>query len=264
VAFFDAHFFSDVLALSVSASVLLPQKTSRQIGMKSGENKRQYPTLYLLHGLSDDHTIWLRRTSIERYAAEKNLAVVMPAVGRSFYQDMVAGSSYWAFISDELPAIMQQFFPLAAAREQTFAAGLSMGGYGALRLGLQKPHSFAAVASLSGALDLDRRVRESAKPESPLRPAEVTGIFGPRPAIDGSPADLFFLAQKLAAGDGPRPRLYLACGTEDPLLEDNRRLHRHLDGLHLENTYVENPGAHDWAYWDAQIQRVLDWLPLPK
>ena len=95
MAFLDVHCFSDALGLSVSFYVLLPQKAARQIGMPGGEQRVQYPTLYLLHGLSDDHTIWLRRTSIERYAAAKNLAVVMPAVGRSFYQDMANGAKYW-------------------------------------------------------------------------------------------------------------------------------------------------------------------------
>jgi S-formylglutathione hydrolase FrmB len=264
MAFCECHFFSDVLALSVSASVLLPQQATRQIGMPGGEKRAAYRTLYLLHGLSDDHTIWMRRTSIERYAAVKNLAVVMPAVARSFYQDMVAGPKYWTFLSEELPAVMRHFFPLSAAREENFAAGLSMGGYGALRLALQKPESFCAAASLSGALDIAQRVRDAAKPGSPFTEADVRGIFGDQPRIEGTDSDLFHLAQRLASGEQPKPKLYLACGTEDSLLEDNRRFHRHLDSLHLENSYAEGSGAHEWGYWDAQIQRVIRWLPLGK
>src|SRR5688500_5792944 len=145
MAFFDCHFFSDTLAMTVSAHVLIPQESTRQIGLESGPARASYPTLYLLHGLSDDHTIWMRRTSIERYAAAKNIAVVMPAVGRSFYQDMASGPKYWTFVSEELPVLMRQFFPLSTTREETFAAGLSMGGYGALRLGLARPDKFAAV-----------------------------------------------------------------------------------------------------------------------
>jgi len=264
MAFCECHFFSDVLALSVSVSVLIPQQATRQIGMRGGEKRAAYRTLYLLHGLSDDHTIWMRRTSIERYAAAKNLAVVMPGVGRSFYQDMVAGPKYWTFLSEELPSVMRHFFPLSAVREENFAAGLSMGGYGALRLALQLPHAFAAAASLSGALDIARRVRDAVDPSSPLTAADVRGIFGTDPRIEGSESDLFHLAQQLALSDAPKPNLYLACGTDDSLIEDNRRLHRHLDGLHLDSTYVEGPGAHEWGYWDTQIQRVLQWLPLGK
>src|SRR5687767_12589242 len=146
MAFFDCHFFSDTLAMTVSAHVLIPQESTRQIGLESGPARSSYPALYLLHGLSDDHTIWLRRTSIERYAAAKNLAVIMPAVARSFYQDMVSGPKYWTFVSEELPALIEQFFPISPEREDRFAAGLSMGGYGAFRLGLLKPERYSAVA----------------------------------------------------------------------------------------------------------------------
>src|SRR4030095_14992572 len=108
----------------------------------------------------------------------KNLAVVIPAVARSFYQDMASGPKYWTFLSEELPAMMRQFFPLSAAREDTFAAGLSMGGYGALRLGLAKPEKFAASASLSGALDYVKRLKEAGKESSRVSKAEWIGIAG--------------------------------------------------------------------------------------
>src|SRR5437868_6066068 len=148
MAFFDCHFFSDVLGLTVTAHVLLPQKTERQIGLAGGaKTDGGFPTLTLLHGLSDDHTIWSRRTSIERYAAARNLAVIMPAAGRSFYQDMASGARYWTFVSEELPAILRHFFPLSEKRADNFVAGLSMGGYGAMRLALAHPERFAAAAS---------------------------------------------------------------------------------------------------------------------
>jgi S-formylglutathione hydrolase FrmB len=261
MAFLDFHFFSEALALTCSAHVILPQATTLQIGMGGGRARDEYPTLYLLHGLSDDHTIWTRRTSIERYAAERNLAVVMPAVARSFYQDMASGPKYWTFLSEELPALCQHYFPLSAAREDTFAAGLSMGGYGALRLGLARPDRFAAVASLSGALDLARRLREVDKPSSRLNRTEWTGIFGTELKTPAD-ADLWLLASKIASSPGPRPALYLACGTEDELLADTRTFREHLEAVGLPVTYGESPGAHEWGYWDAQIQRVLEWLPV--
>ena len=261
MAFFDFHFFSESLALTCAAHVLIPQQTTAQIGMAGGARREKYPTLYLLHGLSDDHTIWMRRTSIERYAAEKNIAVVMPAAGRSFYQDMVSGPKYWTFVSEELPALCEQFFPLSSEREQRFAAGLSMGGYGALRLGLARPDRYAAAASLSGALDLARRLREAGREGALMNKAEYTGIFGPELRGEGTDADLFFLAEKVAASSGPRPQLFLACGTEDRLIEEQRALQKHLAALRLAATCEESPGTHEWGYWDAQIRRVLDWLP---
>ncbi len=262
MAFFDCHFFSDVLGLSCSAHVLLPQPAARQIGMAGGSQREWYPTLYLLHGLSDDHTIWMRRTSIERYAAAKNIAVVMPAAGRSFYQDMASGPRFWSFLSEELPALMTSFFPLSAAREDTFAAGLSMGGYGALRLGLAKPERFAAVASLSGALDVARRCREAGRETSRLTRAEMTGIFGPELAVERTDADLFHLAETLAKSGAARPAIHLACGMEDALLGESHAFQQHLSALGIECDFEESAGAHDWLFWDAQIQRVLDWLPL--
>jgi len=260
VAFVDFHFFSETLGLTCAAHVILPQATTLQIGMGGGVRREKYPTLYLLHGLSDDHTIWTRRTSIERYAAERNIAVVMPAVARSFYQDMASGPKYWTFLSEELPALCRHYFPLSEAREDNFAAGLSMGGYGALRLALARPDKFAAAASLSGALDLARRLREVGKPFARIDRQEWTGIFGPELKAPSN-ANLWLLASQVAAA-GPRPALYLACGTEDELISDTRTFHEQLEALGLPVTYHEDPGLHEWGYWDAQIQRVLKWLPL--
>ena len=258
MAFLDFHFFSDALGVSCAAHVIIPQATISQIGMVGGARRESYPTLYLLHGLSDDHTIWMRRTSLERYAAAKNIAVVMPAVGRSFYQDMASGPRYWTFISQELPSICEQFFPLSTAREDRFAAGLSMGGYGALRLGLARPDRYAAVASLSGALDLSRRLREVGRPDSLISKTEYLSIFGPE--LKAGDADLWPLAEKVARSGGPRPKLFLSCGTEDPLLAESRAFRDHLASVSLPATYEEGPGIHDWACWDAGIQRVLEWL----
>src|SRR5665647_1599457 len=130
MAFIQCDFYSEALGLSTSMSVILPQQTKTQIGMKGNVFTIKHPTLYLLHGLSDDHTIWMRRTSIERYASELGIAVVMPAVHRSFYTDMANGLNFWTFISEELPSIARSFFPLSEKREDNFVAGLSMGGYG--------------------------------------------------------------------------------------------------------------------------------------
>jgi len=251
MAFLDVHAFSESLARQVSFHVLLPQTLTRPV-----------PVLWLLHGLSDDHTTWLRRTSIERYAAARNLAVVMPAVGRSFYQDMANGARYWTFLSEELPALCRAWFPLSTAREDNFAAGLSMGGYGALRLALTHPDHFAAGASLSGALDLNRRLREAGREGSRISRAEWIGIFGPELRAEGTDSDLHFLAARAAAGQGPRPALFLSCGTGDELLPDSRDFHAHLDRVDLAHVYEEHPGEHDWEYWDTHIQRVIEWLPL--
>ncbi|TDF94128.1 alpha/beta hydrolase [Paenibacillus piri] len=255
MAFIDCHFFSESLGISTSMYVILPQPTTRQIGMETRAVKEKHPTLYLLHGLSDDHTIWMRRTSIERYAAEYGIAVVMPTVNRSFYTDMEQGYAYWTFISEELPAVAGSFFPLSGEREDTFAAGLSMGGYGALKLALSCPERFAAGASLSGATDIVNLVQE-------WQTAEFQHIFGDLTKIRGSRNDLFHLAEEMARSDGTKPRLYQCCGTEDFLYQDNVRFREHCRSLKVELTYEEEPGSHEWGYWDRKIQAVLQWLPI--
>ncbi|WP_159885188.1 alpha/beta hydrolase [Paenibacillus puerhi] len=256
MALMECHFFSEALGMSTSMNVILPQQTRSQIGMAGKSGADKHPVLFLLHGLSDDHTIWLRRTSIERYASSLGLAVVMPNANRSFYQDMAHGLAYWTFISEELPELARSFFPLAAEREKTFVAGLSMGGYGAMRLGLTYPERFSAAASLSGALDAARLAREW------LNPAEAAAMFGPAEGIEGSSRDLFHLLGGLESAAGPKPKLYQCCGTEDFLYADNQRFKEAAQKLGLDYRYEESQGDHNWAYWDAAIQRVLSWLPL--
>lgn len=252
MALIQCDFFSETLGISTSMYVILPQETQGQIGMQGRITAKKHPTLYLLHGMSDDHSIWLRRTSIERYVAPLGIAVVMPAVNRSYYTDMKHGYNYWTFVSEELPAIAQSFFPLSDKREDTFVAGLSMGGYGAFKLALRCPDKFAAAASLSGALDVAGF--------SNHRGEEWDNIFGRD--IQGSDNDLLHLATKVAASDGPKPLLYQCCGTEDFLYESNQRFLAHARDLNFDLVYDEEPAVHEWGYWDKKIQDVLAWLPL--
>ncbi len=239
-------------------TVILPQNTRRQIGMTGKAGAKKHPVLYLLHGMSDDHTIWLRRTSIERYAASLGLAVVMPAAARSYYTDMHFGLKYWTFISEELPALVESFFPISDKREDTFAAGLSMGGYGAFKLALSRPDKFAAAASLSGALD----PHELSK-TTPDRNLEHLTIFGDK-SIHGTPNDLYHVSRQLAKSGAEKPRLFQCCGTEDFLYQDNLKFKAHLESLSFDLTYEEGPGTHEWGYWDTHIQKVLSWLPLKR
>jgi putative tributyrin esterase len=255
MALIQCHFFSEVLQLSTSMTVILPQQTKAQIGMQNVKRGERHPTLYLLHGMSDDDTIWLRRTSIERYVAPLGLAVVMPQVHRSFYTDMAYGNRYWTFLSEELPEIARSFFPLSDAREDNFVAGLSMGGYGAFKWALNKPDQFAAAASLSGALHRNK------VPEDPNRLREYKLIYGDQ-TVAGTDNDLFWLLQQCDKKDGPKPKLYHCCGKEDFLYEDNILFREASRQTSLDCTYEEEPGSHEWGYWDRKIQDVLAWLPL--
>lgn len=249
MAVLTCDLFSESLQRGTSVRVVLPQATEAQIGVVEIDASGPPPVLYLLHGLSDDHTAWARYTSIERYAAARGLAVVMPAVDRSFYANEVHGHRYWDWVSEELPRLVGTFFRVSQAPEDTFVAGLSMGGYGALKLAFTHPERYAAAASLSGALDL---VRMQDRPD---REDVFRRVFdGPVGAGD----DLFAL---LDNADGVPP-LHVSCGTEDWLLPDSERLLAAARAAGVEVTEDLRPGDHEWGLWDAVIREVVDWLPL--
>lgn len=236
-------------------TVLLPQVADAQIGVHATATNAEPPTLYLLHGLSDDDTIWTRHTSIERYAAELGVAVIMPQVHRSFYADEVHGNRYWTFLSEELPALVARFFRLSPRREDTSVAGLSMGGYGAIKWALRQPERFAAAASLSGALDMARRTGDNV----PADPAIFRRIFG-ESGVAGTSDDLFWLIDQADERGVDLPRLLVCCGTEDWLYPDSLAFRDTCATANVEVSTDFGPGDHDWAYWDAKIQDVLRWM----
>jgi len=253
MALATCDFFSDVLEVGTSITVVLPQTTQAQIGVASDAGPAgPPPVLYLLHGLSDDHTAWTRYTSVERYAAAAGLAVVMPSVGRSWYADEVGGHLYWTYLSEELPQVVASFFRVSQEPSETFVAGLSMGGYGALKLALRHPERYAAAASLSGALDL---VELAGRPE---RVGLFERVFGDR-GLEGD--DLY---RMLAAADpGTLPALHLSCGTdEEVLMGANQRFAAQARELGADVTTVFVPGDHEWGLWDSLLPQVIDWLPL--
>lgn len=248
----NCDFFSDVLEVGTSMTVVLPQPTEEQIGVEATQRRTDFPVLYLLHGLSDDHTAWLRYTSIERYAAAAGLAVIMPAVHRSFYADEAHGHRYWTFVSEELPEIVRSFFRLSTEPSETFVAGLSMGGYGALKLGLSHPTRFGAIASLSGAIDVRQLAVRSERAELFQR------------VFDGKITDTDDIFALLDAAEHETiPPLYISCGTEeDRLMPPNQRLAKEALDRGVDVTTDFRPGVHEWGLWDAVIQDVINWLPL--
>jgi putative tributyrin esterase len=262
MALMHVNFFSDVLGMSMDMDVILPQQTKGQIGMEGKAESGQYKTMYLLHGMSDDQTTWQRRTSIERYVSKLGIAVVMPTTHLGFYTDTVYGMRYWTFISEELPCICREFFPrMSQRKEDTLAAGLSMGGYGAWKLGLRASDTFGAAASLSGALDIVEDYKRNVKEQTRVLPL-FQGIFGSETDLEGSDNDIFALADKLAASAAAEeelPRLYAWCGTQDFLYEGNIRAWKHVKKLGYDLTYSESEGDHQWKYWDEKIKDVLCW-----
>lgn len=246
MAVFHVTMKSSALDMSTNLLVLLP--TDLEEIPEDG-----FPVLYLFHGLSDDHTKWMRATRIEEYAAPYHLCVVMPEVQRSFYLNMELGLAYDDFITKELPAFIERTFPVTKRRERTFAAGLSMGGYGAVKTGLREYAKFGACAGLSGVYHpfafVDRNDKRSvAMMRSALGDAETL------PARD----DPYALAERqMELPAEQRTRLYLAVGNEDFLRGDNEAFRAHLDNIGFSYTHEEAPGTHNWDFWDEYIQHAL-------
>ncbi|MGX7352690.1 tributyrin esterase [Enterococcus canis] len=253
MALLEAYVYSNVLEMEVCLNVILPQKTSKKVGTSTTGGSAKLPVLYLLHGMGGNHSVWARRTSIERYVADLGLAVIMPSTDLGWYTDTSYDMKYWTFVSQELPNICHELFPqLSERKEDTFAAGLSMGGYGALKLGLATDQ-FQAVGSLSGAVNIGYHMQEFV---AVRKLAYWEGIFGPLDQVKGSANDLFALAAKKQAP----PAIYLACGEQDPLLLANKELTKKLTEWQIPFTFETAPGGHDWLFWDQQIQAFLQWL----
>ncbi len=256
MALLQVDFHSDVLQMAVSIDVILPQAPATQIGM-GGKRENVFPTLYLLHGLSDDHTIWQRRTSIERYAARYGIAVVMPNAHRSWYTDMVHGGRFFTYISEELPSVCRSFFNgMSEKREYNYVAGLSMGGYGALKIAMAYPERYAGAASFSGAIDVCKYVEDEG-----YRGRRSWGdIFGEEGSIVGTVNDVYGTTQKQIDSGAELPSVYLSCGTEDGLLPATRKMHELLDKNNISHAYREAAGNHNWEFWDDEIQRALEYF----
>ena len=254
MAFLQVQFYSDTLTVASSAYVILPEPR-QGIGMKAAAADELPKVLYLLHGYSDDHTIWMRRTSVERYAAEYNLAVIMPAVNHSFYTNEAQGEKYWDYVSEELPEVMHRFFRLSKKPGDTYVAGLSMGGYGAMKLALTHPERFAAAASFSGAVDVAADVDS----KTGERLEGFRRVFGDPAGIRGSDNDLFHLLEKNA--DAPhKPRLYVCCGTADFLYDHHLRFIPALEKHGWDVTRYEEPDTgHEWRFWDERIRFFIPW-----
>ena len=239
----EVRYFSEALQKSTGIFVIYPDKSVPV----------PYHCMLLLHGLSDDYSAWQRRTSIERYVADKPLIVVMPDGGRGFYVDALQGYKYLEAIAYELPELLRHWFTIDG---KWCTAGLSMGGYGAFRVALERPDLFVSAVSHSGAMTIGRyyptATAESDEPRDVSFIKEFLPVFGV--AAPGGKDDLVELAKNAK----PLPALRHDCGTEDFLLESNRTLHRELENLGIKHEYEEFTGDHNWEYWDEHIREAIE------
>ena len=253
--FCELKLFSAALQKHTAINVILPQS----------DIPGPYPVFYLLHGLSDDHTRWMRQTSIERYVDNLPLIVVMPDGERNWYCDSIEGPAFETSLIHDIIGYVDHIFPTNKTRAGRAIGGLSMGGYGAMKLALKFPEMFCSATSHSGAIGFGSRVFNP-KPENKFE-VEMARIMGMNPV--GGPNDAYALAEKASKlEEGKRPALRIDCGTEDFLLQDNRKFTAHLDKLGYKHEYQEFPGAHEWKYWDAHVQEAVKFhvshLAMPK
>ena len=226
----------------------LRKMTSCMVILPENAGPGPFPVWYLLHGLSDDHTAWTRRTNLERYLGNLPVIVVIPDGGRGYYTDSATEplAAFETFILRDLVGFVDRTFQTRATREGRVISGLSMGGFGAVKLALKHPEMFCAAVSHSGAL-----WRAGELPD--YVGSELQRVFGDSPA--GGSDDIFALATR--SKSDRLPALRIDCGTEDYLLQPNRMFHAYLDQLGVAHEYAEFPGGHDWAYWDRHVQEAI-------
>lgn len=249
MAFLNCDLFSKTLEMSTTLSVILPNDVQQR-------PEGGFPVAYLLHGHTENHTVWFRNTNIDRYAAERGIAIVMPEVQRSFYFDMAYGLRYFSYITEELPKQCAEMFGLSARREDTFVGGLSMGGYGALKCALRRPDVYAGCCSLSGAVD----IKMLAAANQQGYEGEIIGIAGNPPMV-ADRDDLFQLSEQVSKMQPhEQPKFMMSCGTEDMFFNDNKRLREKMSSDGLSVKFIETPGIHEWALWEKMCTAMLDFF----
>lgn len=220
---------------------------------------RHYPVLYLLHGYTAHYSDWVLHSGITQYARHYQEIIVMPEAGTSWYVNNYANPKLkWQdyFIYDVIPYV-DHHFRTVAARNGRALAGTSMGGYGALLLGLKYPKLFAAAASLSGVVtSADPSFEQFVTDDIAKRIIEDD--FGPFGGPGRDENDLFRLAKQIPASQAPQ--LYLSIGTSDKYLGTNRDFVRLLSSLKIPYRYNELRGGHEWVVWDPELKRVLAFL----
>jgi putative tributyrin esterase len=219
----------------------------------------RYPVLYLLHGADGHYTDWLTRTNIADYAAQYRMIVVMPEGNNGWYTDSasVATDKYETYILKELIPDVQKRYRTIESRYGRGIAGLSMGGYGAIKFGLKRPDMFAFVGSMSGALAAASWTEDDLKNLKSIRDS-VFSVFSPMGSETRKANDIYEIARGLSAARvAALPYIYLDCGTEDFLVGLNQQFAALLREKKIPHEYRELPGDHNWAYWDQQVPEVL-------
>lgn len=251
MAIFQGSLMSKAMGMETGLTVYLPYDRVYQ-----GED---YPckVMYLLHGMGDNHSSWIRFSNVERYAREYGIALIMPEVQKSFYTDMTFGYPYFQYVTQELPMYCDKMFQISQRKEDTFIAGLSMGGYGALKCAMSCPGQYAGAASFSGVMDIHLLLEQAATPRDI---SIIKGLYGTE--LEIAPENNLYALGKNMVSLSPkeRPKLFLTCGTQDSLYQDNLKYWAYLKEISLPAQTKDWEGGHDWTFWDQSVQEALQFF----
>lgn len=255
MAHIDCTLFAQSLDRNVRAAVYIPT-TSAEDYLSNADTdyfapEKRFPVLYLLHGHYGDCTEWVRCTGIERYAQERQIAVVMPSVENSMCLNLGEGESYLTYLTEELLDFMEKMFPLSRKREERFIAGRAMGGYGAIRCALERPELYGYCVSLSGLLD-QACLENTPYIKLPKSYERLLDLDGRRDA------DLLKLLETRVREGRKLPKFYLACGTEDGVRSANEAFYQHASEMGAVIEYEACSGTHGWDFWDQRIRDVIN------
>ncbi len=260
MALFHVGFISYSLKREVDINVILPTCTIPESMGLSGEPthkvKAPYPVLYLLHGMGNNYSVWGRYTSVERYAEERQICVVMMSGENRGYRDQENGDKHFQFISKELPEFIQNTFPVSTRPEDTYIAGLSMGSMGTLLHALSNPQNYRAAGSFSGPM-MDMGKMFSAAPEererlNALKAEDMKDMISP---------EAVKLVNKAKEEGKTFPDFYISTGLQDgPERAKAFAAFLAENGIRVTTDFSKNYG-HEWQCWDENIKEFLDWLP---
>lgn len=239
MALIEINFSSESLERHTNVYIIKPDKI----------DNKNLKVLYLLHGYNGDYTNWVRFSNIEKYVSTHNLLVVMPSGYNGFYIDQPGYEQFFTYLTKELPKVIYNTFNFQPERNNTFIAGLSMGGYGAIKAGLSCPELYSKAVGLSSVISLKDLLDKSVG----QRKMKLAKYLGDNIKQED---DLYYLSIQTLN----KVELYLVCGTEDFLYNDNNQFHNHLKKINYRHQYVTLPGNHSWQFWDQEIAKALKWL----
>jgi S-formylglutathione hydrolase FrmB len=253
--------FTEALRRPAHVNLILPGDWMPQGAKDTPYYQRPTKTLILLHGYTSDGSEWILNGNAEQLAHKYNLAIVAPNGENSFYLDGEGiGQAYGRLIGQELIDYLRKTFHLAEKREDTFIGGLSMGGFGALHTGLQYPENFSKVIALSSALIIYNIAGMKESDPNPVANYHYyRSVFGDLDKVEESDNNPEVLARKGKAEGKTLPDLFMACGTEDFLLQENRRFRNFLTAEGIPVDYREGPGQHDWTFWNTYFEPGIRW-----